>query len=152
MSESDQQGSPTGAATPAFPPAPSTLPAPEGWVRPWTPGLLTPEELEQYWRDGFVVKRDVFTSQELRPVMDAIDRQAALLALHPASCPGSGGQLGGPCSLSCSLVFRSARLPRYGVACARCAMLPLHSCSSLCSSPVPAIGMPPALRPPQDGG
>lgn len=96
MSESDQQGSPTGAATPAFPPAPSTLPAPEGWVRPWTPGLLTPEELEQYWRDGFVVKRDVFTSQELRPVMDAIDRMVDELAQRllaegriTDTCPGA---------------------------------------------------------------
>lgn len=74
MCDPPKQDDASAAARSAPPPAPTTAPAPEGWVRSWTPGLLSPEELEQYWRDGFVVKHGVFTPQELRPVMDAIDR------------------------------------------------------------------------------
>ncbi len=73
MSETKQQGGPSAGAAAAAPPAP-IAPAPDGWVRPWTPGLLSPEELEQYWQDGFVIKHGVFTPQELQPVMEAIDR------------------------------------------------------------------------------
>ncbi|KAL4450112.1 hypothetical protein ABPG77_010781 [Micractinium sp. CCAP 211/92] len=79
MSETKQQGGPSAGAAAAAPPAP-TAPAPDGWVRPWTPGLLSPEELEQYWQDGFVVKHGVFTPQELQPVMEAIDRMVDELA------------------------------------------------------------------------
>lgn len=80
MCDPPKQDDASAAARSAPPPAPTTAPAPEGWVRSWTPGLLSPEELEQYWRDGFVVKHGVFTPQELRPVMDAIDRMVEELA------------------------------------------------------------------------
>lgn len=49
-------------------------PAIEGWERPYTEGVLTKAELEQYWRDGYVVKRDLLSKEQLQPVIDSIAR------------------------------------------------------------------------------
>lgn len=40
----------------------------------WTEGLLTPDELEQYWQDGYVIKRGVFQPEELQPVIEEVNR------------------------------------------------------------------------------
>ncbi|KAL4452431.1 hypothetical protein ABPG75_008093 [Micractinium tetrahymenae] len=108
MAGTQQQG--TGSATPAAapPPAPTTVPAPEGWVRPWSPGLLSPEELEQYWRDGFVVKNNVFKPEELRPVMEAIDRMVDELAQRLLAA----GRITDPCA-GASFHTRLAQLERH---------------------------------------
>jgi hypothetical protein len=44
------------------------------WRQPYRDGLLTKEELQQYWEQGFVVKHNVFTSEELQPSKEAITR------------------------------------------------------------------------------
>lgn len=46
----------------------------ESWERPYTEGLLTREELDHYWREGYVVKKDVLTKEQLEPVIEAINR------------------------------------------------------------------------------
>jgi hypothetical protein len=42
------------------------------------PGLLTPNELQQFWDDGFVIKHNVFHPDELKPCMKAIDEVSRL--------------------------------------------------------------------------
>eukprot|EP00884_Botryococcus_braunii_P019311 jgi/Botrbrau1/6063/Bobra.177_1s0003.1 len=56
------------------------------WRQPYRDGLLTKEELQQYWEQGFVVKHNVFTSEELQPSKDAITRCVDQVAkkLHQA--------------------------------------------------------------------
>lgn len=44
------------------------------WRQPYRDGLLTREELQQYWEQGFVVKHNVFSPEELQPSKDAISR------------------------------------------------------------------------------
>ncbi len=44
------------------------------WRQPFREGLLTKEELEQYWEEGYVVKHDVFSAEELRPAKEAVSR------------------------------------------------------------------------------
>lgn len=52
-------------------------PAIEGWQRPYTEGVLTKEELEHYWREGYVVKKDLLTKGQLEPVIESINRCSA---------------------------------------------------------------------------
>ena len=52
-------------------------PAIEGWQRPYTEGVLTKEELEHYWREGYVVKKDLLTKEQLEPVIESINRCGA---------------------------------------------------------------------------
>jgi len=42
------------------------------WRRPWTPGPLSEEELEQFWEDGYVLQ-ELFAAHELQPAIDAIN-------------------------------------------------------------------------------
>ena len=49
-------------------------PALEGWQRPYTEGVLTKEELEHYWREGYVVKKDLLNKEQLEPVIESINR------------------------------------------------------------------------------
>jgi hypothetical protein len=49
-------------------------PAIEGWERPYSEGVLTKAELEQYWREGYVVKKDLLTREQLQPVIESIER------------------------------------------------------------------------------
>ena len=49
-------------------------PAIEGWQRPYTEGVLTKEELEHYWREGYVVKKDLLPKEQLEPVIESINR------------------------------------------------------------------------------
>ena len=43
---------------------------------------LTPDQLEQYHEDGFVIVRDFFAPSELQPVMDWVDELVDNLATH----------------------------------------------------------------------
>lgn len=52
--------------------------APADWRRPYTPGPLTPEECEQYWQDGYVIKKGLLTGADLTQALQAIDRWEAL--------------------------------------------------------------------------
>ncbi len=49
-------------------------PVMKSWRRPYTEGVLTREELQQYWDEGFLVKKDLLTVEQLEPVKDAINR------------------------------------------------------------------------------
>lgn len=42
--------------------------------------MLTPSQLAQYWDDGFLVVQDLFTDEELQPVIDAINAKVNRLA------------------------------------------------------------------------
>lgn len=42
--------------------------------------MLTPSQLDQYFRDGFFIVKDLFSDEELQPVIDAIDRKVGRLA------------------------------------------------------------------------
>lgn len=48
------------------------------WRRAYTPGLFTPEEFEQYWTLGYVLKNDVFAPEELEPARKAVNRYVFL--------------------------------------------------------------------------
>lgn len=48
--------------------------APADWRRPYTPGPLTPEECEQYWQDGYIIKKGLLKVADLRQALQAIDR------------------------------------------------------------------------------
>ncbi|GAQ78590.1 hypothetical protein KFL_000150440 [Klebsormidium nitens] len=60
--------------------APETPCLIDRWRRPYTPGLFTPEEFEQYWTLGFVLKKDVFAPEELEPAREAVNRGVADIA------------------------------------------------------------------------
>jgi predicted GTPase len=51
------------------------------WRRPYTEGVLTEEELEHYWSEGYVVKKNLLTAEQLEPVKEAINRRALVLWL-----------------------------------------------------------------------
>jgi len=53
----------------------------KGWARPHTPGLLTPQELKKYFEDGFVLKHNVFTPQDLQPSIDSVNDMVDELAM-----------------------------------------------------------------------
>jgi hypothetical protein len=70
----------------------------KSWRRPYTEGVLTEEELQQYWEEGFVVKEGLLPKEQLENVKNAIKRcayfivflalliqQSGLLTLHNAS-------------------------------------------------------------------
>lgn len=73
----------------------------KSWRRPFTEGVLTEEELQQYWDEGFVVKKDLLSKEQLDAVKNAINR-----------CP---------CSSSC---LACASIPLFGADCSIC-----YSCS-----------------------
>lgn len=51
------------------------------WRRPYTAGVLTEEELEHYWNEGYLIKKDLLPKELLEPVKQAINRY--LLQSHP---------------------------------------------------------------------
>lgn len=55
-------------------------PAVAAWERPYSPGLLTPPELAQFFRDGFVLKHAVFEPWELAPSIAAVEDLVDTLA------------------------------------------------------------------------
>ena len=62
------------------------------WRTEWTPGPLTPQETDQFWEHGFVVKK-LFEPAELQPAIDAIEQLVEDLAqvlsqqqLHRLGC------------------------------------------------------------------
>jgi len=58
----------------------------KGWTRPHTPGLLTAKELQQYFEEGYVIKHNVLTSQDLQPCIQSVNEMVDELAtgLHKA--------------------------------------------------------------------
>ena len=46
------------------------------WRQPFIEGVLTREELEQYWTEGYVVKNDLLEKQQLDSVRTAVARYA----------------------------------------------------------------------------
>lgn len=47
---------------------------PASWRRPYSPGPLTEAEFEQYWDQGYVIKRGLLTQDDINPCLQAIDR------------------------------------------------------------------------------
>ncbi|KAI6655003.1 hypothetical protein LOD99_2292 [Oopsacas minuta] len=50
------------------------------WITPYTPGLLTEEELDQFFLEGYVVKHDLFTKEELQPAITELENSVDNLA------------------------------------------------------------------------
>lgn len=43
------------------------------WQRPYSPGPLTEQEFEQYWTDGFVIKKGVLHKEkDIQPCLEAV--------------------------------------------------------------------------------
>ncbi len=45
-----------------------------GWRRPYSPGPLTEAEFEQYWQQGYVIKRGLLAQDDITPCLAAIER------------------------------------------------------------------------------
>jgi hypothetical protein len=45
-----------------------------GWCRPYSPGPLTEAEYEQYWQQGYIIKRGLLTQDDINPCLAAIER------------------------------------------------------------------------------
>ncbi|KAK9903937.1 hypothetical protein WJX75_000915 [Coccomyxa subellipsoidea] len=52
----------------------------KSWRRPYTEGVLTEEELQQYWEEGFVVKEGLLPKEQLENVKNAIKRSVDKVA------------------------------------------------------------------------
>jgi len=87
IAKSSSRGFSNLSPIPAANPTPSAAAAAvKSWRRDYTPGLLTKDELEQYYQEGFVIKHNVFTPQEYQGCVDAINEMVDELAtqLHTA--------------------------------------------------------------------
>jgi len=63
---------PFDARSPRLPPVSPLL---SSWLQPYTAGPLSESELQQYQQWGYCIKRGVLTADELRPAMDAVEKQ-----------------------------------------------------------------------------
>ena len=54
--------------------APSTKSVLEQWRQPYRDGVLTKEEMEQYWNEGYLLKHDLIPTELLESVKEAISR------------------------------------------------------------------------------
>lgn len=54
----------------------------KSWRRPYTEGVLTEEELQQYWEEGFVIKEGLLPKEQLENVKNAINRCAFFIDFH----------------------------------------------------------------------
>jgi hypothetical protein len=52
----------------------------DGWKKPYIPGLLNKQELEAFWEDGFVIKHNVLTKEELDDPIRDINQLVGKLA------------------------------------------------------------------------
>ncbi len=50
------------------------------WQREYTPGPLTKEEFYQFFEDGFVMKQNLLQKDQLKPVINGIERVVDELA------------------------------------------------------------------------
>ncbi|CAF1179707.1 unnamed protein product [Didymodactylos carnosus] len=50
------------------------------WIREFTPGPLTPDELNQFYEDGFVLKPNLLTKEQLDSVINGLERLVDELA------------------------------------------------------------------------
>ncbi|XP_003388892.1 PREDICTED: uncharacterized protein LOC100639747 [Amphimedon queenslandica] len=60
--------------------APEVYTTPPPQPKDKKPGQLSPEQVKQYFNDGFLVVPSFFTKEELKPVMDAIEECVDVLA------------------------------------------------------------------------
>ena len=69
----------------ASPPQTSVL---EQWRQPYRDGVLTREDMEKYWNEGYLVKHDLIPAELLDAVKQAISRSAshATAHIHSVSC------------------------------------------------------------------
>lgn len=56
-----------------------------GWRRPYSPGPLTEAECEQYWEQGYVIKRGLLTQDDINPCLAAIERWGCRTGLRANS-------------------------------------------------------------------
>jgi len=59
---------------------PRLSPSIQAWQRPFSPGVLTPAELEHYFQLGYVVKENLLDDSALQPVIDSLNAQVDMLA------------------------------------------------------------------------
>ena len=58
--------------------APSDNSVLEQWRQPYRDGVLTREEMERYWDEGYLLKHDLIPAELLEAVKQAISRSALL--------------------------------------------------------------------------
>jgi len=66
--------------------APPEKPVLEQWRQPYRNGVLTKEEMEQYWNEGYLLKKDLIPAELLDSVKQAISRQDTALWIHVKLC------------------------------------------------------------------
>ena len=44
------------------------------WIIPFTPGILTEKELDQFFSEGYVIKHGLFSKEELQPAISEIEK------------------------------------------------------------------------------
>ena len=57
--------------------APSEDSVLEQWRQPYRDGVLTKEEMERYWDEGYLVKHDLIPAELLEAVKQAISRSGS---------------------------------------------------------------------------
>ena len=57
----------------------------EQWRQPYRDGVLTREEMEQYWNEGYLVKHDLIPAELLEAVKQAISRSASIASTSNCS-------------------------------------------------------------------
>ncbi len=62
--------------------APSTKPVLEQWRQPYRDGVLSKEEMEQYWNEGFLLKHDLIPTDLLESVKESISRWGSHISLR----------------------------------------------------------------------
>ena len=50
------------------------------WIIPYTPGILTEKELDQFFSEGYVIKHGLFSKEELQPAIADIEKLVDNLA------------------------------------------------------------------------
>lgn len=56
----------------SVPPKGELAPNMAAWVRPYTPGPLSEEQLRQYWVEGYTIARGLLKPEDLQPAIDAV--------------------------------------------------------------------------------
>ena len=66
--------------------APPEKPVLEQWRQPYRNGVLTKEEMEKYWNEGYLLKKDLIPAELLDSVKQAISRQDTASWTHIKPC------------------------------------------------------------------
>lgn len=63
-----------GSAPAAVPPKGSLAPNMQAWVRPFRPGPLSEDQLNQFFAQGYTIARGLLSEEDLQPAIDSINK------------------------------------------------------------------------------